>query len=435
MKYKNLFVKIFFIILINLVFVLAAHTITFNVGGTDSSINESDNSFRINISVQNTDAGQGANITQVNITIPDSFTIVGVYNATAMNGTDSTDAVFSNTSTLLSWTNAASLVVNGSETKYFWFNASASTPGNYTINISTLNVTGVYTTNMTIYVNDTITPKVSIIYPVNATTYTDASINFNITVNDSGVIDTCWYTIDSGAINVTMGNLTASVFNQTNTTLGNQTYTAKFYCNDSLNHLNNSEQITFTINTTVVSAEETTSSNYGSSTPSFWALTTNLISKEDLEKGYNRELGSKQRVKIKTNEGIHYVGIISLTNSKVTINISSTPQQAVFSVGDLKKFDTSEDGYYDLTIKLESISNAKANLTLQIIEGVTKVSDPISSNTTKGATNETNTTKTEDEGKTAKQKFWIFFIVGIIILVSIIFYLYYSIKKKNINKF
>ena len=41
-----------------------------------------------------------------------------------------------------------------------------------------------------------------------------------------------------------------------------------------------------------------------------------------------------------------------------TSNVSSKPQQAVFNIGDEKKFEVNNDSYYDLIIRLNSIKRA-----------------------------------------------------------------------------
>ncbi|GAJ12772.1 unnamed protein product, partial [marine sediment metagenome] len=87
-----------------------------------------------NISVDNTNIGQDANITQVDITIPSSFTFVE-----DSNGTDALFESFSNTSTVLSWTNSSGYLINGSELKYFWFRANASILGSYDITVTSFN--------------------------------------------------------------------------------------------------------------------------------------------------------------------------------------------------------------------------------------------------------------------------------------------------------
>jgi len=115
------------------------------------SINE-DISHLYNITVNNTDAGQSANITQVNIILPDSFIFIN-----NSNGTNSFCS-FTNTSNVLNWANSTVYVINGNEWKYFWFNATASTPGKYNITIATMNITGLFFSNISIEINDTTPP-------------------------------------------------------------------------------------------------------------------------------------------------------------------------------------------------------------------------------------------------------------------------------------
>lgn len=106
----------------------------------------------------------------------------------------------------------------------------------------------------------------------------------------------------------------------------------------------------------------------GGGTPRFYTNTFVFDDKEFSEiKEITKELGKKEQIRIKINTQQHYIGIINLSSTYITINISSTPQQATLFVGDEKKFDLSEDDYYDLLIKLNSIENNKANLTIKSI--------------------------------------------------------------------
>ena len=55
------------------------------------------------------------------------------------------------------------------------------------------------------------------------------------------------------------------------------------------------------------------------------------------------------------------------TSTKAVINISSI-EQVTLNIGDLKKFDITDDGFYDLSVKLNSITTPKINLTIQSIK-------------------------------------------------------------------
>ena len=165
-----LFVSVVFLILLTS-FIIASHVVTTSTGTTSYSVNEDIDSI-YNISISNTDLGQTANITQVNITIPSSFSF-GVNS----NGTNATNVLFTNTSTILSWTNSTNFVINGSEEKLFWFNVTASTPGSYNLTVTTVNSTGNSVSNISVTINDTTVPS--------SITFVDPTSNNNSNLSQS----------------------------------------------------------------------------------------------------------------------------------------------------------------------------------------------------------------------------------------------------------
>lgn len=172
-------------IVLTISFVLAAHIITTSSGGTSYSVNE-DVGFVYNITVNNTDSLGTANITQVNITFPNSFSFL-----VNSNGTDAGTHTFTNTSTVLSWNNDG-LVMNLTW-KYFWFNLTASTPGSYNLSVATTNATGTETTNISVTINDTTAPSsIDFVSPTesNNANLSQSNIAINVTATDNGVIDT-----------------------------------------------------------------------------------------------------------------------------------------------------------------------------------------------------------------------------------------------------
>jgi hypothetical protein len=165
-------------------------------------------------------------------------------------------------------------------------------------------------------------------------------------------------------------------------------------------------------------------SGSGVTLTAFWT-TTYAPSIQDVEKGYTRELYVKNRIKVKVNSQDHYVGIISLSSTQATINVSSNPQQAVFSIGDEKKFDVTNDGYYDVYIKLNgiNINGTKANLTIKTINEKVTVTPPPSNGTiTPPPSNGTTITPTTSDGSGGNasilKKPW-FWIVIILVIVGI----------------
>ncbi|MFH1641356.1 MAG: LamG-like jellyroll fold domain-containing protein, partial [Nanoarchaeota archaeon] len=93
---------------------------------------------------------------------------------------------------------------------------------------------------------DTTTPKLSIISPT-VTTYATSRIEFNISANEQ--LDSCHYSIDNWVTNVSMVAVNATYYNKSST-VSDGTYTAKFFCNDTLNNINMTQNVTFTVDTT-----------------------------------------------------------------------------------------------------------------------------------------------------------------------------------------
>ena len=89
-------------------------------------------------------------------------------------------------------------------------------------------------------------PNVTINTPLNQT-YPTNSITFNITVVDDVLVDSCWYSLNSGVTNYTMTNV-SSEYTDTNSSMTQGSHTVNFYCNDSSNNLS-TKQITFSIKT------------------------------------------------------------------------------------------------------------------------------------------------------------------------------------------
>jgi len=230
----------------------AAHTVLTSSGGTSYNVNET-LFYTYNISVNNTDPGVIANITQVNITIPDSFLF-----QSGSNGTNALVSItFTNSSTVLSWTNSTGYLINGTgDRKYFWFNASAATPGDYNITVTSLNSTSTLTTNISATVNDTTVPSAIIFvapgYLIN-TNQSSTAIAINISVTDEGTVD---------RINISLFNSTKDIINSSMSESGNSSYFYNFTglaegtyyvnasVNDSYNNTNYSLTSTVILDTT-----------------------------------------------------------------------------------------------------------------------------------------------------------------------------------------
>lgn len=92
-------------------------------------------------------------------------------------------------------------------------------------------------------------PNVIINSPAN-TSY-NSPINFTVTATDDlAGVDDCWVTINAGVSNFTLVNLAGDVYNYSAPSIYlDGVYLAEFYCNDTLGKINNTETVSFIVDT------------------------------------------------------------------------------------------------------------------------------------------------------------------------------------------
>ena len=238
---------LFLAIVLTVSFVFAAHVITTSTGGTSYSVDE-DVGFIYNITVNNTDITVAGNITQVNITIPNTFSFLA-----GSNGTDAGTHNFTNTSNVLSWSNNDGLVMNLTS-KFFWFNATASTPGSYNLIILTSNTTGTQTTNISVTINDTTNPSsIEFVSPTesNNANLSQSNIAINVTAEDNGVIDTIMARLFNSTYDqINSSNSSTSPLFINFTGLSDGVYYFNATVNDTYGNSNNTPTRTITLDTT-----------------------------------------------------------------------------------------------------------------------------------------------------------------------------------------
>ncbi|MBD3252559.1 hypothetical protein GF386_02415 [Candidatus Pacearchaeota archaeon] len=106
----------------------------------------------------------------------------------------------------------------------------------------------------------------------------------------------------------------------------------------------------------------------GGSSGSFSAVGLIYIINELMFKqGYTKSLSSSDKVKVNISGKNHYITMDNITSNKVKINITSDLQQATLFIGDEKKFEVTDDSYYDIIVRLNNITNNKANLTIRYL--------------------------------------------------------------------
>jgi len=401
-------------------------TIPFTVSG----LSEGANTINVNVWDYGGSYPGNANSSSVTFNVDRIGPAVTVYSPASHTNAASIlfniSAIDATTASSSCWTTLDGGISNNTMTKsgnYYNYTNASIAAGNYLAayycNDSLNNINGSTTTNFTI---DRTAPTLNSTSAAPSTT--SASISYvaseavNITINygtSSSLGSTATKTSYSSSDSVSLSSLTADTTYYYNTTI----------CDISGNCLTNG---TFSFATEA--EEETISAGGGGGTSEFWTNTYVQDDKEFSEKGsITKDLANKERVRIKINDELHYIGVVNLTGTTATINVSSSPQQAVFNVGDEKKFEVTGDNYYDLLVKLNSIASNMANITIKSIYEKVPVAVPaVGANVTTNVT----TTGTPEEAKAGRTTQII--IIAVILAIIVAAVIYFVIRKRHLTR-
>jgi hypothetical protein len=242
---------------------------------------------------------------------------------------------------------------------------------------ATLNTTkfteGIY--NITLFVNDTLgnlnnsayrTIYIDRTAPTVAlakANSTKTSVDVKITLTDSisGMNSKC--TVDRNGATVSGAGLAQS-FHEEN--LGcSSSYEYKVTCTDRANNAKTTAKTSFS--TDACGGGSVGGGGGGSSGTNY--VSTHVVSDEQFENGYTKELAPSNRVKVKVGNNNHHVGVTAVTATTATIEVASNhPVEATLGIGEEAKFEVSGDNFYDILVKLNGIVNGKADVTVQKIE-------------------------------------------------------------------
>ena len=152
----------------------------------------------------------------------------------------------------------------------------------------------------------------------------------------------------------------------------------------------------------------------------------------ELANGLTKTLWAGEVVKFMVGQEQHMFMLLSIKDNTATVQVSSTPQKATMAVGEEKKIDVNNDGYYDLYVKLNSVSGIQqAEFTLKTINesiaGVPIVPPKQEEKKTSPTGIGEIIKKAAQGGKGA----WIFWIVAIIVIIALIWWIVSAVKKKK----
>ena len=237
----------------------AAVTVTRTDFTTNAFNFNEDISIAYNITINNTVAslanGQVNNITQINITLPSGFVLLA--NSTNSTFGSGSFAAFSIFGSVLSWLNSSEGVINASivgTNQTFGFNATALTPGVYNITVVATNWTVRYNSNLTVRINDTTVPVVSV---ANITLPERSNVSgiiiLNVSVVDNGLINTVLFNITNTSGGVTIVNSTNPTSIYWNSTIDTRNYADGVYnltilANDTFGSVNHTTYIGSNLN-------------------------------------------------------------------------------------------------------------------------------------------------------------------------------------------
>tara|TARA_Y100000310_G_C20689977_1_gene821599 strand:+ start:2027 stop:3541 length:1515 start_codon:yes stop_codon:yes gene_type:complete len=276
------------------------------------------------------------------------------------------------------------------------------------------------------------------------TTYTDGLYNITVTVNDTngninttniyhvrfdntapegthtctpnpannGDVVTCSCSPSDGGSGVN-GDQTSFTANPSTSANGDTVLTCTFEDNAGNE---GSKDFTLTVQTPGGSG----SGGGGSSGSSaFSYIKTIALDNKQLEDSgvINQMLKLGERIRLRIGEGIHHVGIRELSTTSATVEISSDTVRVSLDVGEDAKVDVDHDKFYDVYVKLNSITNGNADLSINYLhEEIPGVERGEGVETTGEIVAEEDLDAPMDDKKGVPVWVWILVVVIIIIL-------------------
>ena len=273
-------------------------------------------------------------------------------------------------------------------TFYLWnstrtliFNLSQNISGTANFSIFQYNFTseGDYSWNCLVYNNETesafsssnytltydITkPNITLQTPANSAAYSSDSqqITFHYNVSDAAIAN-CTLIINN-ASNLTNSSITNLSATQTFTqTFSPASYAWQINCTDSAGNKENSTSRSFTI----TAPQVISSSGGGGGGGGAVSYKTYTPASHEMLNGYSKELNKNDRINFSINNEVHFLIATYIGKDFVNLTLQSSIIKLVLNVGQGAKLNLTSPDYYDLLIKLNSIKDSKANMTMQQI--------------------------------------------------------------------
>ena len=247
-------------------------------------------------------------------------------------------------------------------------NSSLSQGNNYNLTFYCNDSAGNRNSSSIINFNiDLILPNVALVEPFPSDeTASSSSKLFYYNVSDNLNVSSCSLILNE-AVNLTNSSIINQSANHSFTqTLSSGAYTWGINCTDIAGNAGNSSLRSFTITAPSIPSQSS-SSGGGGGGGALSASKMYSVEEVQLQKGYSNELSKGEKIKFTMLSENHTLTLNFTNSSAASIIIASKPINIVLSIGQSMKLSIVSTDYYDLLVKLEGISNEKANITLKMI--------------------------------------------------------------------
>lgn len=317
-------------------------------------------------------------------------------------------------------------------TATYFINWSSLANNNYTYVVNVTDLTShVGTSGIRYVLLDTGKPtSMNLIEPADAISSTLNVYNFTFNVSDTYNIHNCSLILNGLVDTALMGITTDTTMGIFRDSLAAGVYTWSMNCSDYSGNTQNTSTRTLTV---AANPSNTVSGGSGGGLVS-------TVSESQLANGYDALLYRNWKSTFKSAGKTHTLTVKKIEENTVTIEISSTPQTAILSVGETKFFDLNGDDVKDIQVTFNEIKDNKASLTIKsVIEKTirsTKIAEEPSVEEEKEVASETPEVREIEENlQETRGISWlvvgmIFVVLAIIVLIVVLTFRQKKSKKK-----
>lgn len=272
--------------------------------------------------------------------------------------------------------NSTNLTINLSEELYYWNCLAKDNESNSTFAEENYSIA-----------YDVTKPNISLISPDNSASYTSNSqeITFSFSVSDNIGISNCSLIISNSveATNSSINNLTLNYSVKDSFSPG--TYTWYINCTDKAGNMNSSINRTFIINSAGSSDTSGGGNNGGGGGGGGDDTQTDnenrtrkdeqqqeqyreyFVTKERMAIGYSRELLQRERIvfNLSSSNESHLLTLTEVNNESANFSVQSEIINVSLRIGEEKMINVTSPEFYDFYVKLENITENKANITIR----------------------------------------------------------------------